>query len=176
MVPAGHKRPPHPAHPLGSFRNRSVPSETPLSLPHPLPRFIPEHLCLSGTARGFPDSLGSLRISIVHRRSSGGRGLHSFLSVFFPYSFRNPSALSADRAGPLCGADVISGRAIKGRVRAARAVRGGGRGAGGRSLRTHRPGEGMGRRAGGRGPPRGLYRASLGLTQPRTHSPAQVCG
>lgn len=68
-VPAGAKRPPPPASPLGAFRNRSVPSETPRSFPHPLPRFFPEHLGLSGTARVFPDPLGSLRICPDRRRS-----------------------------------------------------------------------------------------------------------
>lgn len=129
--------------PLGSFRNPSF-----LSAPSPsffsrTPRSLRNCSCVSGSTRFSPDLSGSPSFT------SGVRvGVAS--PHFVPDFFRSPSALSADRAGPLCGADVTSGRAIKGRVQAARAVRGGGRGAGGRSLRTHRPGEGWGEgRAGG---------------------------
>lgn len=136
-----------------SFRDRSF-------LSGPSPSAFPELLVSSrirSVLSGSPSFTGGARVGVASPRS-------------FPDSFRRSSSLSADRAGPLCGADVTSGRTIKGRVRAARAVRGGGRGAGGRSLRTHRPGEGMGRGAGGG------RRAAFTAPRSGSPSPARTAG
>lgn len=85
-----------------------------------LRRVFSEYFRLSGTARDFPDSLGSFLISIFHWRSSGGRGfpLISFpilseILRLFPLTVQGLSAaLTSSPARAIKGAGARGARSV----------------------------------------------------------------
>lgn len=117
-------------------------------------RTLPRPSALSGTSRLFPESLGTFRLASA--RSGTPSMLRSSSSLAelrwvgpvpppphpVPDSFRSLSALSVSRENRSAALTSSPGRLIKRRAQAARAVRGGGRGAGGESCAPSRWGGG----------------------------------